>query len=245
MLFCKKRTAALDARERSLERRETALAERESRLRAAEDSLRLRTRSLQDREQAADQALLQRDRALAQAETALARMHQAEAVAQRCLDTRAEFNREYDALNRERQKVADQLRSSVASAKHLSLISTEYAINALVSKNPIETRLASNVRLLNALREYDQMKYEAPLRASTRIRGSSGTVYEVTLSRCTCMDYRMRKPNPCKHMYRLALDLGLLFRLTELDCPDSLRTLDLSPDQRTELRRLLRTLKKE
>lgn len=41
------------------------------------------------------------------------------------------------------------------------------------------------------------------------IRGASGAVYRTTLNDCTCPDFRHRH-QPCKHMYRIALELGLL-----------------------------------
>jgi len=41
------------------------------------------------------------------------------------------------------------------------------------------------------------------------IQGSSFEPYQVTLSSCTCADFGYMQ-QPCKHMYRLAVDLGLL-----------------------------------
>lgn len=38
--------------------------------------------------------------------------------------------------------------------------------------------------------------------------GSHGT-YETTLESCTCVDF-VRRKLPCKHIYRLAIELGLL-----------------------------------
>lgn len=48
-----------------------------------------------------------------------------------------------------------------------------------------------------------------PFNASADIKGESGSIYHVTLSSCTCPDFTSRK-KPCKHMYRLALELGAL-----------------------------------
>lgn len=39
--------------------------------------------------------------------------------------------------------------------------------------------------------------------------GSGKVPYETTLEACTCRDYAVRKL-PCKHMYRLAIELGML-----------------------------------
>lgn len=46
------------------------------------------------------------------------------------------------------------------------------------------------------------------------IRGASGAVYHTTLNDCTCPDFQ-RRHQPCKHMYRIALELGLLSDLGE------------------------------
>ena len=47
------------------------------------------------------------------------------------------------------------------------------------------------------------------------IEGSDGT-YDVTLNNCTCVDFAMRKL-PCKHIYRLASELGYLDDLPKPD----------------------------
>jgi hypothetical protein len=39
-------------------------------------------------------------------------------------------------------------------------------------------------------------------------RGSDGQEYQTGLTRCDCLDFVSRK-TPCKHMYRLAMELGL------------------------------------
>lgn len=44
---------------------------------------------------------------------------------------------------------------------------------------------------------------------SITIQGSSATPYEATLDECTCADFSIRQA-PCKHMYCLAHELGLL-----------------------------------
>lgn len=44
---------------------------------------------------------------------------------------------------------------------------------------------------------------------TARILGSSGEIYEVTLDHCTCFDFNAQR-GPCKHIYKLAAELGLL-----------------------------------
>lgn len=47
------------------------------------------------------------------------------------------------------------------------------------------------------------------------ISGSSETPYNVTLTSCTCGDFIARRL-PCKHIYRLAIDLGILSGIPSL-----------------------------
>lgn len=48
------------------------------------------------------------------------------------------------------------------------------------------------------------------------IQGSGAEPYEVTLEKCTCADYSMRR-QPCKHMIRLAVELGADYVLPKFD----------------------------
>lgn len=50
---------------------------------------------------------------------------------------------------------------------------------------------------------------------TARIIGTDGT-YTVTLDKCTCNDFAIHRL-PCKHMYYLAFELGLLDDLPEID----------------------------
>lgn len=45
---------------------------------------------------------------------------------------------------------------------------------------------------------------------------SGSTNYETSLSECTCIDFKKRKL-PCKHMYRLAIELGILDETAKSD----------------------------
>ncbi|MCI6358468.1 MAG: restriction endonuclease [Clostridiales bacterium] len=53
------------------------------------------------------------------------------------------------------------------------------------------------------------MRFEGVPAASCRIHGSEDNVYTVTLNSCTCEDFLYRH-TPCKHMFRLGIELGLL-----------------------------------
>lgn len=51
---------------------------------------------------------------------------------------------------------------------------------------------------------------------SATIKGSSFEPYQVTLASCTCADFGYMQ-QPCKHMYRLATDLGVFPELPKVD----------------------------
>ena len=44
---------------------------------------------------------------------------------------------------------------------------------------------------------------------TAKFLGSNENTYNTTLSNCTCMDYNVRLL-PCKHMYRLAVECGII-----------------------------------
>ena len=44
---------------------------------------------------------------------------------------------------------------------------------------------------------------------SAKFEGSDGSIYDTTLSGCTCVDYAMHQL-PCKHMYKLATECNLI-----------------------------------
>ena len=49
---------------------------------------------------------------------------------------------------------------------------------------------------------------------SAVFKGSGKTPYNTTLEKCTCVDF-VRNKLPCKHIYRLAMDLGIVGGRTE------------------------------
>ena len=79
----------------------------------------------------------------------------------------------------------------------------------LIEPTQVKNRL--NAEKLKA----KDVKIDRPsLRAE--IQGSASVPYQTDLSGCTCPDFRNRKM-PCKHMYRLALELGLIEKFPEVD----------------------------
>lgn len=63
---------------------------------------------------------------------------------------------------------------------------------------------------------------------TAEIYGSDGMAYTVSLSDCECVDYE-RRGLPCKHMIRLALELGLSLELPVFD-PYFAADYDISED---------------
>lgn len=63
---------------------------------------------------------------------------------------------------------------------------------------------------------------------SAVFRGSDGDLYSVTLSSCDCIDF-YRNNLPCKHIYRLAYELGYDISLPEFD-PYKAYDYDISED---------------
>lgn len=47
-------------------------------------------------------------------------------------------------------------------------------------------------------------------------QGSAADPYEVSLYECSCADFQIRQA-PCKHMYRLAMELGMMDSLPKYD----------------------------
>ena len=64
---------------------------------------------------------------------------------------------------------------------------------------------------------YQAMRFVAPISAATQIKTRSGNVYDVSLSACTCKDFEMNRI-PCKHMYRLGIEMGILASLDSIGC---------------------------
>lgn len=67
-----------------------------------------------------------------------------------------------------------------------------------------------NPRIYSAITE--PMQFWGQIDVSARVRGSSGKLYKTTLNSCECESFKFGGA-PCKHMYYLALRLGLLSTL--------------------------------
>lgn len=93
-------------------------------------------------------------------------------------------------------------------------------------------RAANGYNFIDDPRLYSVLKgsisYDAPVEVKARVRGSQGDVYDTTLYDCTCPDFKFRR-QPCKHMYYLAVDLGLLSTLDTYAAENAL--MDLSTER--------------
>lgn len=62
-----------------------------------------------------------------------------------------------------------------------------------------------------------------PITVLARIHSASGNeVYETSLNKCSCPDFKHRK-FPCKHMYRLAAELGALLSFDDTELKTELQ----------------------
>lgn len=77
-------------------------------------------------------------------------------------------------------------------------------------------------RLVSALSQ--NMKLSPPFDISSRILSESGEIYHVTLHSCSCKDFTIHR-QPCKHMYRLAAEVGALLSFDTSELSTRLQTL--------------------
>ena len=100
---------------------------------------------------------------------------------------------------------ANQLYQESLIMKRLHLICIQSAF--LFEKTAIDDTLFDKDRYNRSIHEDIQLA--SPVAISASIRGASGNVYHTTLYSCSCTDFQTRK-TPCKHMYKLAEELGLI-----------------------------------
>ena len=106
-------------------------------------------------------------------------------------------------------RIREGMAASAAKVASRPYFQNTAAFNALI----YDGAFSDNTRLLTALNENATLTY--PLTIGTQIKGKSG-IYTVTLDNCTCEDFK-RRQKPCKHMLRLALEVGVLLSVSEED----------------------------
>ena len=67
------------------------------------------------------------------------------------------------------------------------------------------------IKIRNAAKKIQSSDITINQDGSCEVSGSGALPYHVTLSSCTCQDFVINKQmkSPCKHIYRLASELGL------------------------------------
>lgn len=127
-------------------------------------------------------------------------------------------------------------RISRGSKRASSQLLSHRVFSILNSENALQ-----NPKLYSALKK--PIHPVSPILVSCRMRGdgSDGKVYDVSLDECSCPDYQNRK-EPCKHMFRLAIQYGLL-----LHCDDEMirRELESIEYQRAALNEQASAITKE
>lgn len=85
-------------------------------------------------------------------------------------------------------------------------------------------------------------KCDMPVTA--KIKGASGETYETTLHSCTCEDFvKGHYKTPCKHMYRLAIESGMLSIYDKTFCKTLEQDLQYLREQKTALAQREKNLK--
>lgn len=104
----------------------------------------------------------------------------------------------------QQQRISDLVREKVVDTV------SDIAHRSYLQQTPVFQALATgpDPRKLSSVLTRN-MQIFPPFEASAMIRGESGQVYQTSLHSCSCPDFQARH-QPCKHMYRLALELGCL-----------------------------------
>ena len=115
----------------------------------------------------------------------------------------AELARQSAAVALERQRLNDLVRTrTIELCRH---VATRDYLRCTPAYRAVFNLHNDHLRtVLNS-----SMSVASPFDISAVIRSDSGENYSTTLYSCTCPDFLYRK-QPCKHMLRLALEVGLL-----------------------------------
>ncbi len=100
------------------------------------------------------------------------------------------------------EQVNDEVVAAINRGSRTGIFKNTLVFNEMNKCQPI-----NNERLFSALNL--KANFDVAPEVSYIMSGSNGEKYTVTLNSCTCKDFEFNK-KPCKHMYRLALSLGML-----------------------------------
>lgn len=89
-----------------------------------------------------------------------------------------------------------------------------YLTNYVTDKMPVlggDVPAQEKFKRLQKAFDENMVVEQCDMTAAAKIKGLSGEIYETTLHSCTCEDFvKGHYKTPCKHMYRLAIELGML-----------------------------------
>ncbi len=100
------------------------------------------------------------------------------------------------------------------------------------AENPLDKKIFSAAKENMVIRN---------ITVSANVSSDSGNTYSTSLSSCSCKDFQIRK-QPCKHMYRLGLELGLLANTPMIEYLDRLNSIQ---DEKNNLEKITLSQKKE
>lgn len=113
-----------------------------------------------------------------------------------------------DLLTERERRINDQVRErtvqtilDVSTRSYLSETPTFSTIHASQNFDDMRPRILSSLT--------QNLTVSSPFNISANIIGSKGDVYKTSLFSCTCKDFQLHQ-HPCKHMYRLAAEVGFL-----------------------------------
>lgn len=130
----------------------------------------------------------------------------------------SELQRQAESVEAPKQLLA-QAEASQAELKKLDRTLKEKYINSICTANKIRSfnDCFGNIPLEESLKRISKLADDADIRdltydAHATVVSSDGSgEYVTTLDSCNCPDFQRRHDKqPCKHMYRLALEMGLL-----------------------------------
>lgn len=124
-----------------------------------------------------------------------------------------------DTLRYQRTHINDLVRERIAAtvtdiSKREYLLSTPAFLD--IAAAPDISRLVSSLT--------QEMRITPPFDITSSITSQSGETYHVSLHSCTCKDFQIHH-RPCKHMYRLATEVGALINYNTDRLKDSVSSL--------------------
>ena len=122
-----------------------------------------------------------------------------------------------------------------------------YLTNYVTDKMPVlggDVPAQEKFKRLQKAFDENMVVEQCDMTAAAKIKGLSGEIYETTLHSCTCEDFvKGHYKTPCKHMYRLVIELGML-TVYDRSLYENMRTdFQQLQEQKTELIRKEKNLR--